>query len=86
MPDILAITGPIYLSLALGWLSTRAGLFERADMRVLGRFVLYLALPALLFEAVSRRPLGSILEWRYMAVFALGGLATLALGYQAPNK
>lgn len=80
MPDILAITGPIYLSLALGWLSTRAGLFERADMRVLGRFVLYLALPALLFEAVSRRPLGSILEWRYMAVFALGGLATLALG------
>ncbi len=80
MLDILAITGPIYLTIALGWLTTRAGLFERADMRVLGKFVLYLAMPALLFDAVSRRPLGDILEWRYMAVYALGALATVALG------
>jgi len=80
MIDILAITGPIYIAIALGWLTTRAGLFERGDMRVLGRFVLYVALPALLFDAVAKRRLGDILEWRYMAVFALGGLATMALG------
>ena len=55
MLDILAITGPIYLCIALGWLATRAGLFARADMRVLGRFVLYIALPALLFDAVGKR-------------------------------
>ena len=80
MLGILAITGPIYIVIALGYLSVRAGLFARADMRVLGQFVLYAALPALLFDAVARRPLGDILEWRYMAVFALGGLATMALG------
>jgi len=77
--DILTITGPIYLCIALGWLATRAGLFERGDMRVLGQFVLYVALPALLFDAVSKRRLADILEWRYMAAYALGGLATVAL-------
>ncbi len=80
MLDILAITGPIYLCIALGWLATRAGLFARADMRVLGQFVLYIALPALLFDAVGKRPIGDILDWRYLGIYALGGLATIALG------
>ena len=80
MSDILSITGPIYLCIALGWLATRAGLFERGDMRVLGQFVLYIALPALLFDAVGKRPVGDLLEWRYIGVYALGGLATMALG------
>lgn len=79
MPDILSITGPIYIAIALGWLSTRLGLFERADMRVLGKFVLYLALPALLFGAVSQRSVSDILDWRYLLVYALGGLLTMAL-------
>lgn len=80
MPDVLAITGPIYLCIALGWLATRAGLFARADMRVLGQFVLYVALPALLFDAVAKRHIGDILDWHYMGVYALGGLATIGLG------
>ena len=80
MLDILSITGPIYITIALGWLATRAGLFDRGDMRVLGKFVLYVALPALLFDAVAKRRLDEILEWRYMAVFALGALATMAVG------
>lgn len=80
MLDILAITGPIYLCIALGWLATRTGLFERGDMRVLGQFVLYIALPALLFDAVGKRPIGDILDWHYLGVYALGGLATIALG------
>ena len=79
MLDILSITGPIYIAIALGWLATRAGLFERADMRVLGRFVLYVALPALLFDAVSKRHVADILDWRYLLVYALSGLATMGL-------
>ena len=45
MLQILAITGPIYLLIAAGFLTTRAGLFARADMRVFGKFVINLALP-----------------------------------------
>ena len=66
MLDILAITGPIYLTIALGYFLTRRGLFARADMRVLGQFVINLALPALLFNALAQRKLGDILNGRYM--------------------
>ena len=31
--DVLAITAPIYVVAAIGFLCTRAGLFGRADMR-----------------------------------------------------
>jgi malonate transporter and related proteins len=75
MLDILAITGPIYLCIALGYLATRGGLFDRADMRV---FVINLALPALLFNALSQRSVGEIFNGRYLAAYALGSLILLS--------
>lgn len=80
MLDILAITGPIYITIALGYVLTRRGLFARADMRVLGQFVINLALPALLFNALAQRKLGDILNGRYMLVYAIGSLVTMGLG------
>ncbi|WP_066258455.1 AEC family transporter [Hydrogenophaga flava] len=77
MLDILAITGPIYLCIALGYLATRGGLFDRADMRVFGKFVINLALPALLFNALSQRSVGEIFNGRYLAAYALGSLILL---------
>jgi malonate transporter and related proteins len=35
--SVLAVTGPLYLLMALGWAVTRAGLFSKADLRILGR-------------------------------------------------
>ena len=80
MLDILAITGPIYITIALGYFLTRRGLFARADMRVLGQFVINLALPALLFNALAQRKLADILNGRYLLVYALGSLVTMGLG------
>ena len=39
MRETLAITGPIYLVIALGFLAGRLGIFSRPDMRVLGAYV-----------------------------------------------
>lgn len=78
--EILSITGPIYLAIALGYACTRLGLFGKADMTVFGKFTLQLSLPALLFNALSQRPLGEILNGPYMAVYALGSLAVLLGG------
>lgn len=77
MLDILSITGPIYLTILTGYLATRLGLFSKADMRVFGRFVINLALPALLFNALSQRSLGDILNGNYLLAYALGSLMTL---------
>ncbi|SIR56759.1 AEC family transporter [Pseudacidovorax sp. RU35E] len=80
MLAILSITVPIYLAIAAGWLVTRGGLFARGDMRVLGLFVIRLALPALLFSALVQRPAGDVLNLRYMLLYALGSMLTLFVG------
>ncbi len=80
MLAVLAITVPIYLAIATGWLVTRSGLFARGDMRVLGLFVIRLALPALLFSALAQRPSDAVLDLRYMLLYALGSLLTLFVG------
>jgi malonate transporter len=78
--DVLAITGPIYLVAAIGFLCTRAGLFERSDMRVFGKYVVNLALPALLFNALSQRSVGEVLQPVFIAAYAIGSLAANLAG------
>jgi len=81
--DIFTITGPIYLCIAAGFASVRWGLFSAADMRVLGRFVIQVALPALLFNALASRPLAEVIHPGYLAAYTMGSLALLmgALAY-----
>jgi predicted permease len=46
-------------------------------MRVLGRFVLQVELPALLFSALATRPLADVLHPGYLLAYATGSLAVL---------
>ena len=77
MLDVLSVTGPIYIVIALGWIAVRRGIFAPDDLRALGRFVLNLALPALLFNALARRPVGEILEPVYLVGYAASGVAVM---------
>ncbi|MCK0170936.1 AEC family transporter [Aliiroseovarius sp. S1123] len=81
MLAILAITFPIYAAIALGYATTRGGWFKPADMRVLGGYVMNIALPALLFHAVATRSVAEVFNLAYMSVFMAGGLATIALAW-----
>ncbi|NVM74441.1 hypothetical protein FHW83_000201 [Duganella sp. SG902] len=84
--DILAITGPIYLVVLSGYLATRMGLFARTDMQVFGKFVLNLALPALIFNALAQRRIGEILHPAYLLSYLIGSLLMLALAYTAGRR
>jgi hypothetical protein len=77
--EILAITFPIFALVALGYGSVRFGAFQPSDMRALGLFVMNVALPALLFNAVAERSLTETLSPAYLSVFLAGGLATIAV-------
>jgi hypothetical protein len=81
MLEIISITGPIYVAIALGFLTTRLGLFAKQDMRVLGSFVVNLALPALLFSAISQRQVREIFNVSYLLIYATGSLLTLGIAY-----
>ncbi len=78
--DILGITGPIYLAIALGYLATRLGVFGKSDMPVFGKFTIHIALPALLFNALSQRNIDEVFNLQYLGAYALGSLLVIAAG------
>lgn len=80
MEGVLSVTGPIYLLIAAGFAATRWGLFDRADMRVLGKYVINLALPALLFNALSQRQVGEALNPVFITAYLVGSLIVLVAG------
>jgi malonate transporter len=83
MLDILAITSPIYVIVLLGYLSTRFGLFDKPDMRVFGKFVLNLALPALIFNALAQRHISEVLHPAYLLAYLGGSLLIMTTAYLA---
>lgn len=91
MAAILSITFPIYAAIALGYVIVARGMFSRADMRVLGQYVVNIAMPALLFRAIVARPLAEIADPGYILTILVGALVTIALSFAwftltAPDK
>ena len=80
MLSILALTTPIYLLIGAGYAATRSGLFARTDMRVMGKYAIHLALPAVLFNALSQRQLGEIINPVFLAAYAGGSLLAMGAG------
>lgn len=79
MGAILGITFPIFALIGLGYAMVRAGAFSGGDMQVLGRLVLNLALPALLFQAVASHHVTEVFHLPYMALYAGAGVATMVV-------
>jgi len=80
MTELLSLTLPLFVLIALGFAAVRSGLFGAADVRTLGSFVLYVALPALIVRAFAQRSLADIFEPNYVLALALGSLAVFGLG------
>jgi malonate transporter len=80
MLEILSITIPIYVAIALGYGLTKWGVFPKSDMRAFGTFVVKVAMPALLFNALSQRKVEDILNAQYVLAYALASFVTLSLG------
>ncbi len=80
MLAVFALTLPIYLLIALGYFVTKVGYVAAADMRAIGRVVLRVAMPALIFLALARAPLSEALRWDFMAGYAAGSLVLFLAG------
>lgn len=81
MLNILSITGPIYLSIGVGYVATRQGFFSKVDGQVLGRFVLNFGLPAMLFNALAQRQFSEILHPAYLVAYGVGSFLALSSGF-----
>lgn len=79
MLAILAITGPIFILIAVGFAAVRLRVLATTDMRALGVFVINFALPALLFSAMSAGSVTQTLRLDLLLPYALGSLAVVGL-------
>jgi predicted permease len=73
--DLLSITAPIFLLIALGFVATRTGIVKRDFIQGLGFFVLNFALPALILRALLGQDLRETFNVAYVAAYAGGSLA-----------
>jgi len=80
MQDIFPVTAPIFIAIAIGYLTVRLGGLTKTDVAGLGKFVITLSLPALLFRALSQNPIAEVLNGTYLAAYALGSLAVMLAG------
>lgn len=81
MLNVLAITFPIFFLIAVGFVMVRLNIVSQAGIPFLGRFVMYFALPALIFKALAQRSFGEIMNLPYLLAYAAGSLTMLFVGY-----
>ncbi len=79
MFSTLLIVLPIFALVLAGWLARRIGVLGPNATTELNRFVVYLALPALLFDITSHAHGNELWQPGFIAVFGLGTLLVFAV-------
>jgi hypothetical protein len=74
--EILSITAPIFVIIAIGYAVVRYRIISRDGIRALAIFVVNFAVPALLFKTISERTVSEILHVDYLLAYGLGSLLT----------
>lgn len=70
---------PIFALILVGWLARRLGALGPHATTELNRFVVWLALPALLFDVMAKANWSELWQPGFIAAFAIGGLVVFAL-------
>ena len=81
MTDVLAITGPIFFLIGIGYLAIKSGTIPQATLPGMGRFVLHFCLPALIFTTISSMEFDTLIEPAYLTVYGLASLLALTIGF-----
>lgn len=75
MSSVISVVLPIFGLILAGWIARRIGVLGPAATSELNRFVVYLALPALLFDLVATTHWAEIWHPGFLAAFGLGAAA-----------
>jgi hypothetical protein len=81
MLKIISATSVVFIVIALGYVSVKRSLFSQRDTDTFGKYVVNLALPALIFRSVSERNISEILNIGYLSAYLAGSLLIFAGGY-----
>lgn len=81
MADILALAMPFFGVIFLGFVSGKIGRIPEEGMAWLNFFILYLALPALFFQLISRTPVEELANWRFVLATTLCTIVSFVLAF-----
>ena len=80
MLNIITALLPIFIVIAFGYAATRAGAFTLEGLSALGRFVISIALPALIFKALSEKRLDEVFIPAYLFGYAAATFLCFMIG------
>lgn len=80
MLDIINITAPIFIVIALGYLFVRFKIINPKHAKGMGSLVLNIALPALMFNAIASTPFKEVILPHYLFTYALGSVMAFMVG------
>ncbi|WP_137893091.1 AEC family transporter [Ramlibacter sp. 2FC] len=86
MAQILGVTFPFFALVLCGFVAARRRLVGFEAIPGLNVFVLYLALPCMLYRFAARTPLAQLLDAGVVLTYLLAGLAMLALALAAARR
>lgn len=78
---VFAVIVPIFLLLALGYLAAKLNLLSKAQVEVIGSFVIKIALPALMFQSLATKDFKDIWLPDYFLVFTAAAFLCYGLGF-----
>ena len=79
MSTLLAVTGPVFLVIGLGYLAVRLNAFSASNADALMSFAQSFAIPCLLFRAISTLDLGSHFDWPLLVSYYTGSVAVFVI-------
>ncbi len=86
LSGILGVLVPVFLVIGVGFVAVRSRYIDPEALQALGTFALRIALPALIFDALTRAPLGETMDRGYLVAYGAGTLAVFALGVVAARR
>ncbi|MEH6579769.1 MAG: AEC family transporter [Amphritea sp.] len=77
--QVFNVTGPIFVIILIGYLAVKYSIVPQGSSQALSSFAINFALPALLFKAISEKPVAEVFNPEYLMGYAGGSLLAFAL-------
>ncbi|WEM44655.1 AEC family transporter (plasmid) [Photobacterium sp. DA100] len=81
--SVAEILAPIVVMISVGYFAVSIGAFSKSFVAECGKFVMYIALPALIILNVSTIELSEAISFNYLLVYGVTGLAAMTIGFIA---
>ncbi|MCO6186319.1 AEC family transporter [Rhizobium sp. L1K21] len=81
MLSVFSVTGVVFILIACGYIAVRSRFLGEAELAALMRYIMGLALPALLLNTIATRHFGDIFDTAYTGAYIIGTAIAFAYGY-----